>query len=129
MLRFASAAGGYRLTVRHGSRVRREEFEDLDEAIASMERLAAEVRAEGPLGTAKAIRDYGPQMRVAARLELSAGGWLRGREAGRRARLPRGAEPPIRIYINGVEQSQGSDYEISGGEIVFGRPIVKEGKV
>ncbi|HMC06900.1 MAG TPA: hypothetical protein VKG89_05835, partial [Solirubrobacterales bacterium] len=36
---------------------------------------------------------------------------------------------PIRIYVNGVEQRQGADYKLSGGEIVFARPIVKEGKV
>jgi hypothetical protein len=52
-----------------------------------------------------------------------------GVEVGRRVRLPRGAEPPIRVYVNGVEQSQGEDYRIRGGEIVFARPIVKEGKV
>jgi hypothetical protein len=52
-----------------------------------------------------------------------------GVEVGRRARLPRGAEAPIRVYINGVEQVQGADYEIRGDEIVFSRPIVKEGKV
>ena len=49
--------------------------------------------------------------------------------AGRRVRIPRGAEPPIVVYINGVRQSAGSDYEIRGGEIVFARPIVKEGKL
>jgi hypothetical protein len=52
-----------------------------------------------------------------------------GVEVGRRVRLPRGAEPPIRVYVNGVEQSEGSDFRIRGGEIVFERPIVKEGKV
>jgi hypothetical protein len=46
--------------------------------------------------------------------------------AGRRARLPRGAAEPIRVYINGVEQTRGTDYEIRGGEIVFDRPIIKE---
>jgi hypothetical protein len=46
--------------------------------------------------------------------------------AGRRVRLPRGAEPPIRVHVNGVEQREGRDYEIRGGEIVFTRPIVKE---
>jgi hypothetical protein len=46
--------------------------------------------------------------------------------AGERVRLPRGAEPPFAVFINGVEQSEGSDYEVSGGEIVFSRPIVKE---
>jgi hypothetical protein len=45
---------------------------------------------------------------------------------GRRTRLPRGAEPPIRVYVNGVEQREGSDYELRGGEIVFARPIIKE---
>ena len=52
-----------------------------------------------------------------------------GVEVGRRVRLPRGAEPPIRVYVNGVEQSEGSDFRIRRGEIVFERPIVKEGKV
>jgi hypothetical protein len=45
---------------------------------------------------------------------------------GRRVRLPRGAEPPIRVHINGVEQTQGKDYELRGSEIVFKRPIIKE---
>jgi hypothetical protein len=50
-----------------------------------------------------------------------------GSEAvGRRVRLPRGAEPPIAVYVNGVQQSQGDDYELRGDEIVFSRPIVKE---
>ena len=52
-----------------------------------------------------------------------------GVEAGRRVRLPRGAEPPYKVFINGVEQSQGADYRVAGGELVFSRPIVKEGKV
>jgi hypothetical protein len=46
--------------------------------------------------------------------------------AGRRVRLPRGAQPPIRVHLNGVEQTEGTDYEIRGGEVVFARPIVKE---
>ena len=52
-----------------------------------------------------------------------------GVEVGRRVRLPRGAEPPIRVYVNGVEKREGVDYGIRSGEIVFTRPIVKEGKV
>ena len=52
-----------------------------------------------------------------------------GVEVGRRVRLPRGAEPPIRVYVNGVEQNEGSHFRIRRGEIVFERPIVKEGKV
>lgn len=46
--------------------------------------------------------------------------------AGERVKLPRGAEPPFTVFINGVEQNEGGDYSIEGGEIVFGRPIVKE---
>ena len=45
---------------------------------------------------------------------------------GRRVRLPRGAEPPIVVYINGVAQVEGEDYELRGGEVVFKRQIVKE---
>ena len=52
-----------------------------------------------------------------------------GVEVGRRVRLPRGAEEPIRVYVNGVEQRRGQDYGIRNREIVFTRPIVKEGKV
>ena len=46
--------------------------------------------------------------------------------AGERVKLPAGAEPPFTVFINGVEQSDGADYSIAAGEIVFSRPIVKE---
>lgn len=46
--------------------------------------------------------------------------------AGERVRLPAGAEPPFTVFINGIEQSEGDDYSVSGGEVVFSRPIVKE---
>jgi hypothetical protein len=46
--------------------------------------------------------------------------------AGERVKLPRGAEPPFTVFINGVRQSEGEDYEVEGGEIVFDPPIVKE---
>lgn len=46
--------------------------------------------------------------------------------AGNRVKLPAGAEPPFAIFVNGVQQAEGEDYEIRGGEIVFRRPIVKE---
>jgi hypothetical protein len=52
-----------------------------------------------------------------------------GVEVGRRVRLPRGAEPPIKVFVNGVEKRSGSDYDLRRSEIVFKRPIVKEGKV
>jgi hypothetical protein len=49
--------------------------------------------------------------------------------AGRRAGLPVGAEPPITVYVNGVAQTEGEDYRIEGSEVIFSRPIVKEGKL
>ena len=33
------------------------------------------------------------------------------------------------MFVNGVRQQQGTDYAVRGDEIVFTRPIVKEGKV
>jgi hypothetical protein len=72
----------YRLTVRHGSRVQRKPFDDLEQAIAAMGEAVDEVRAAGPLGDVKMLRDFEPGERVAARIELSTGGWLRGRDAG-----------------------------------------------
>ena len=45
---------------------------------------------------------------------------------GRRVELPREAKKPIRVYINGIEQLEGTDYEVGRGEIVFASPILKE---
>lgn len=72
----------FTLTVRHGARVERDRFDDLPAAIAAMRQRAEQIRAEGPLGSVKAFREYGPAQRVAGRVELSTGGWLRGGDAG-----------------------------------------------
>lgn len=47
---------------------------------------------------------------------------------GRRVRIPRGAELRS-VYINGVEQNQGTDYKVHEGHIIFCRPILKEAKL
>lgn len=47
-------------------------------------------------------------------------------EAGRRVKLPAGAEPPVRIFINGQEQKEGADFVQRGNEILFTRPLMKE---
>lgn len=47
-------------------------------------------------------------------------------EAGRRVRLPEGAESPIEIYVNGREQREGADFTRRGNEILFNRPLMKE---
>jgi len=46
--------------------------------------------------------------------------------AGRRVKLPPGAEAPYVVFINGVEQGEGADYGVRASEIVFTRQIVKE---
>ncbi len=74
--------GGWKLTVRHGSAVRHERFEDLDEAIAEMRSRALAIRSEGPLPAASVLRDYTPAEQVRARLQLSGKGLLRKRRAG-----------------------------------------------
>jgi hypothetical protein len=43
-----------------------------------------------------------------------------------RVPLPRGAEPPFRVFVNGVPQKERKDYEIVGGELHFFRPLEKE---
>jgi len=43
-----------------------------------------------------------------------------------RVPLPAGAEPPIRVFVNGVRQQQGTDYELVGRELRFDRPLEKE---
>ena len=47
-------------------------------------------------------------------------------EAGRRVKLPSGAEPPFDVYVNGRQQSEGSDFTVRGNEILFSRPLMKE---
>jgi hypothetical protein len=64
---------------------------------------------------------------VTRRIEI--GRTEEGVEVGRRVRLPRGAEPPFGVFLNGVRQAEGSDYRVEGRQITFSRPIVKEGKV
>lgn len=44
-------------------------------------------------------------------------------------RLPRGAQPPLRVFVNGVEQSEGEDYVIREGALHFSKPLAKEGRL
>jgi hypothetical protein len=43
-----------------------------------------------------------------------------------RVPLPRGAEPPFRVFVNGVPQEEGRDYVVAGRELQFDRPLQKE---
>lgn len=49
-----------------------------------------------------------------------------GKPVGRRVPLPQGAQEPIKVHVNGMEQTRGEDYTIHEGTIVFRDPILKE---
>jgi hypothetical protein len=47
-----------------------------------------------------------------------------------RVQLPTGVRPPIEVFVNGVPQQEGEDYELSGGgALLFRRELVQEGKL
>jgi hypothetical protein len=43
--------------------------------------------------------------------------------------LPSGARRPFDVYVNGVLQHEGVDYEVEEGRLAFHRPLVQEGKL
>ena len=43
-----------------------------------------------------------------------------------RVPLPRGAEPPYSVWVNGIAQTQGTHYELGEHELVFDRHLEKE---
>jgi hypothetical protein len=50
-------------------------------------------------------------------------------EAGSIARLPRAAKPPLRVFVNGVEQQEGVDYTVKGDRLLFKRSLAQEGRL
>jgi hypothetical protein len=41
-------------------------------------------------------------------------------------RLPREVRPPFEVYLNGVRQEAGTDFQIAGGALVFQRELRKD---
>jgi hypothetical protein len=72
----------WKVTVRHGSKVGREKFGTLDEALAEARQRVDEVRREGGLPTISAFRKHTPDQRVEARIEISGPGLIRSPEGG-----------------------------------------------
>ncbi len=72
----------WKLTVRDGSDVSRQSFEELGEAVAAMRERALGIRAEGPVRAVSALRDFAPADQVHARLQISGGRWPRRVVAG-----------------------------------------------
>jgi hypothetical protein len=48
---------------------------------------------------------------------------------GSRVALPDRVQGPIEVYVNGIRQREGSDFERRGGELVFGRVLAEEGRL
>jgi hypothetical protein len=44
-------------------------------------------------------------------------------------RLPTHVRAPFAVYVNGVRQREGVDYEVRGGELRFARSLQKEGRL
>ena len=74
---------GYKLTIRNGPKVVREQHSSLEAALGTLREHSERIRAEGGLAEVRTLRTYGPEQRVKARLEVTSGGTLRrGRTAG-----------------------------------------------
>ena len=43
--------------------------------------------------------------------------------------LPPHVRPPFEIFVNGVQQAEGADYELIGSTLVFEREFKQEGKL
>ncbi len=44
-------------------------------------------------------------------------------------RLPKGVREPYTVFLNGVRQQEGTDYEVRRGVLEFDRPLAKEGRL
>lgn len=70
------------MTVRYGSDVKRQGFDDLDAAISAAETAADQVLADGPMESVSAFKDYPPDQLVNARIEISGKGLISPPTAG-----------------------------------------------
>lgn len=102
----------WKLTVRHGPDVTREQFDDLEGAISEMRRHVERIRSEGPLSKVSVPRDYEPSDQVHARLEISTGGLLRRSDAG----IDLMGDGSLVPYVGGVRRRE---LELSDGQSAF----------
>jgi len=45
------------------------------------------------------------------------------------ARLPGNVTRPFEVFVNGVPQEEGVDYDVMGGVLLFDRPLRTEGRL
>jgi hypothetical protein len=43
--------------------------------------------------------------------------------------LPSSVQEPFEVFVNGVLQERGTDYDVRGRELRFARPLAKEGRL
>ena len=46
-----------------------------------------------------------------------------------RVQIPPGVRAPFEVFVNGVRQEPGTDYELREGALLFKRELVQEGKL
>jgi hypothetical protein len=46
-----------------------------------------------------------------------------------RVALPSAVQEPFEVFVNGVPQRPGADYELRGRELVFSKPLAQEGRL
>src|SRR3954469_25185034 len=56
-------------------------------------------------------------------------GILRGVPERTRVQLPAGVGEAFEVFVNGVVQQPGRDFRREGGELVFDRPLAREGRL
>ncbi len=49
-----------------------------------------------------------------------------GNVSGSKVQLPRGVRPPYEVYINGVPQRPGDDFNVREGALIFKRELRKD---
>lgn len=72
----------WRVTERVGSEVTKGKFDTLDEALAHAREVLDRVLREGRLGTVSMLREFTPDQRVQARIEVGRNRLIRGADAG-----------------------------------------------
>jgi hypothetical protein len=77
-----SRVGKWKVTIRQRSKVGRERFDSLDEAIDEARRRVEQVQRDGGLPAISAFREHPSDQRVEARIEISGPGLIRSPEGG-----------------------------------------------
>jgi hypothetical protein len=72
----------WKVTIRHGSRVGREKFATLDQAIDDARRRVEAVQRKDGLPPVSMLREFSSSERVQARIEISGSGLIRSPEGG-----------------------------------------------